>query len=81
MVWLGEHRAFIAEEFIKNGRLPVATQRAFCIDFTSGRRDTVPFCSKYGDVKWHSVVDLKQPSVYFPEIKKHLPYLLWFLIY
>ena len=26
MAWSGEHRAFIVEEFIKNGRSPVATQ-------------------------------------------------------
>jgi len=29
MAWLGEHRAFIVHEFIKNGGSPVATQRAF----------------------------------------------------
>jgi len=33
MVWLGEQRAFIVEEFIKNGRSPVATQCAFRIHF------------------------------------------------
>jgi len=38
MVWLGEHRDFIAEEFIKNGGSPVATQRAFRIRFALGRR-------------------------------------------
>jgi hypothetical protein len=27
------------------------------------------FCSKHVDVKWHSVVDLKRDSVYFPETK------------
>jgi len=27
MAWPGEHRAFIVEEFIKNGGSPVATQR------------------------------------------------------
>ena len=37
MAWLGEHRAFIVEEFIKNGGSPVATQRAF--RFALGRRD------------------------------------------
>jgi len=42
MAWLEEHRAFIVEEFIKNGRLPVATQRAFCIRFALGRREAVP---------------------------------------
>jgi len=42
MVWLGEHRAFVVEEFIKNGGSPVATQRAFCIRFVLGRREAVP---------------------------------------
>ena len=42
MVWLGEHCAFIAEEFIKNGGLPVATRRAFRIRFALGRREAVP---------------------------------------
>ena len=41
MAWSGEHRAFIVEEFIKNGGSPVATQRAFRILFAPGRRDTV----------------------------------------
>jgi len=41
MAWLGEHQAFIVEEFIKNGRSPVATQRAFCIRFALGRREAV----------------------------------------
>jgi len=31
IAWLEEHRAFIVEEFIKNGGSPVATQRAFRI--------------------------------------------------
>ena len=39
---VGEHRAFIVEEFIKNGGLPVATQRAFRIRFGLGRREAVP---------------------------------------
>jgi hypothetical protein len=42
MAWSGEHRAFIVEEFIKNGGLPVATKRAFRIRFALGRRETVP---------------------------------------
>jgi len=42
MTWLGEHRAFIVEEFIKkNGGSPVATQRAFRILFALGRREAV----------------------------------------
>jgi len=36
MAWLEEHRAFIVEEFIKNGGSPVATQRAFRIRFALG---------------------------------------------
>jgi len=40
-VWLGEHRAFIVEEFIKNGGSPVATQLAFRIGFALGRREAV----------------------------------------
>jgi len=42
MAWLGEHRAFIVEEFIKNGGSPVATQRAFRVRFALGRREAVP---------------------------------------
>ena len=42
MAWLGEHRAFIVEELIKNGGSPVATQRAFRIRFALGRQETVP---------------------------------------
>jgi len=42
MVWLGEHRAFIIEEFIKNDGSPVLTQHAFCICFALGRREAVP---------------------------------------
>jgi len=36
MVWLEEQRAFIFEEFIKNGGSPVETQRAFRIRFALG---------------------------------------------
>ena len=42
MAWLGEHRAFIVEGFIKNGGSLVATQRAFRIRFALGRREAVP---------------------------------------
>ena len=42
MAWLGEYRAFIVEEFIKNGGSPVATQRAFRIRSALGRREAVP---------------------------------------
>jgi len=41
MAWLGEYRAFIVDEFIKNGGLPVATQRAFRIRIALGRREAV----------------------------------------
>ena len=40
--WSEERRAYVVEEFIKNGGSPVATQRAFRIRFAPGRRDTVP---------------------------------------
>jgi len=42
MGWLGEHRVFIVEEFIKNGGSPVGTQCAFSIRFALGRREAVP---------------------------------------
>jgi len=42
MMRLEEHRAFIVEEFIKNGGSPVATQHAFRIRFALGRREAVP---------------------------------------
>ena len=42
MAWLGEHRAFIVEKFIKNGGSPVGTQRVFRIRFALGRREAVP---------------------------------------
>ena len=42
MAWLGEHRAFIVEEFIKNCGSPVATQRAFRICFALRRREAAP---------------------------------------
>ena len=42
IVWLREHRAFIVEEFIKNGGSPVTTQRVFRIRFALGRREAVP---------------------------------------
>ncbi|XP_039299184.1 uncharacterized protein LOC120355018 [Nilaparvata lugens] len=42
MAWLGEHRAFVVEEFIKNGGSVTSTQRAFWIRFELCRRDSVP---------------------------------------
>jgi len=41
MAWLGEHRMFGVEEFIRNGDLPMKTQRTFCIRFELGGRDLV----------------------------------------
>ena len=42
MAWLGKHRAFIVQEFIKNGGWPVVTRRAFRIRFALGRLEAVP---------------------------------------
>jgi len=42
IAWLGEHRVFIVEEFIKNGGSPVSTQRAFRVRFALCRREAVP---------------------------------------
>ena len=42
MACLEKHRAFIVQEFIKNGGSPVATQRAFRFRFALGRREAVP---------------------------------------
>jgi len=42
MPWFWEQQALIVEEFIENGRSPVATQRAFRIRFALGRREAVP---------------------------------------
>jgi len=41
-VRLGQHRAFLVEEFIKNGGSPVATQREFRFRFALGRWEAVP---------------------------------------
>lgn len=42
MAWSGEHRAFVVEEFIKNGGSLISTQRAFRVRFALGRHDLVP---------------------------------------
>lgn len=42
MAWLGEHRAFVVEEFIRNGGSVITTQRAFRIRFALGRHESVP---------------------------------------
>ena len=53
--WLKEHRAFIVEEFIKNGGSPVATQRALRIRFALGRREAVP--DKKMIYLWYQTLD------------------------
>jgi len=55
MVWLGEHRAFIVEEFTKNGGSPVATQREFRIRFALGGREAVP--DKKTIYRWYQTLD------------------------
>jgi hypothetical protein len=42
MAWTGEHRAFVVEEYIRNGGSAISTQRAFRIRFKLGRHDYVP---------------------------------------
>lgn len=42
MAWHGEHRAFVVEEYIRNGGSAITTQRAFRIRFKLGRHDPVP---------------------------------------
>ena len=42
MAWSGEHRAFVIEEFVKNGESVVATQRSFRGHFSLYRHDPVP---------------------------------------
>ena len=42
MAWLGEHRAFVMEEYICNGGSVITTQRVFHIQFKRGRHDSVP---------------------------------------
>ena len=42
MAWSGEHRAFVIEEFVKNGESVVATQRSFRRRFSLNRHDPVP---------------------------------------
>jgi hypothetical protein len=42
MAWSGDHRAFVVEEYIRNGRSVITTQRAFRIRFEFGRHDPVP---------------------------------------
>ena len=42
MAWSGEHRAFVIEEFVKNGESVVATQRSSRRHFSLNRHDPVP---------------------------------------
>jgi len=66
MAWLGEYRAFIVDEFIKNGGSPVATQRAFRIRFALGRREAVP------DKKtiYHRVANFRQTGQTLEALKE-----------
>ena len=42
MAWSGEHRALVVEQFVKNGKSVVATQRSFRRHFSLNRHDPVP---------------------------------------
>ena len=42
MAWSGEHRAFVVEQFVKNGKSVVAMQRSFRRHFSLNRHDPVP---------------------------------------
>ena len=42
MAWSGEHRAFVVEQFVKNGESVVAMQRSFRRHFSLNRHDPVP---------------------------------------
>ena len=42
MAWSGEHRAFVIEEFVRNGESVVAMQRSFQRHFSLNRHDPVP---------------------------------------
>ena len=42
MAWSGEHRAFVIEEFLKNGESVIATQRSFRKHFSLNRHDPEP---------------------------------------
>jgi len=66
MAWLEKQRTFIVEEFIKNGGSPVATQRAFCIRFALGRRETVPDKKKI----YHWVSNFRQTGQTLEALKE-----------
>ena len=42
MAWSGQHRAFVVEEFIKNGESVIMAQRSFRRQFSLSRHDPVP---------------------------------------
>ena len=42
MAWSGEHRAFVVEQFLKNGESVIATQRSFRRHFSLSRHDPAP---------------------------------------
>ena len=58
MAWSGEHRAFVIEEFVKNGESVVATQRSFRRHFSLNRHDPVPT----GKTIHHWVSNFRQTS-------------------
>ena len=69
IAWLEEHRAFIVEEFIKNGGSPVATHRAFRFRFTLGRREVVP--DKKTIYRW--VSNFRQTGQTLEALKEAIP--------
>ena len=58
MTWSGEHRAFVIEEFVKNGESVIATQRSFRRHFSLNRHDPVPT----GKTIHHWVSNFRQTS-------------------
>ena len=57
-MWSGEHRAFVVEEFVKNGKSVVATQRYFRRHFSLNCHDLAPT----GKTICHSVSNFRQTS-------------------
>ena len=57
MAWSGEHRAFVVEQFVKNGESVVATQRSFRRHFS--QNVMIPY------------QQVKQYAVGFPTFDKH----------
>lgn len=42
MTWSGEHRAFVVQEFFRDGDSPIISQLTFRDCFTLGRHDSIP---------------------------------------